>query len=526
MITSIREKLTLQKNTSKISDVKPIGVNDVLTSLKDDEKIHKKHNGDKKDKKGDENAKKEDKKYDRKANKKDDKKDKKKDKKDDKDNKKDKKDDKKEDKEDDKKGAGGNPNDILFYKGKEPVYDPKPKPGNIDISEMMPEINKIPRIAPVVADAEGPGYLTQGGTGGRTLYVTTTEDYVSGSLRWALGQSFPRIIKFKVGGFFSLSGKDVKIKSPRVTLDGSDAPSPVVIIDTMILIANTYDVIIRHVRCRPGDRVALRKGEFKNSKLDGPADAITVEDSVYVLIDHVSASHGTDELISVTGGRYITVQRCLIAKPLNNPLLHIEDGKGQLHAFGSLQGGDKVAFIKCVIAYFMHRGTQMTDGKVALINCIISNFGETATKLTTDADLEEGTHAIIVNNYYGPRLQEPDGKQTAPMIQFAGDGIGSYPESKVLIYGSLGLDRTRQDQDQWVGVQYSKIDDTLVKTWRVDTAPWNVNPVALLRTEDVYENVLADVGSTLPKQDAIDARIIKQVRSKKPGRYVKSQDDE
>jgi hypothetical protein len=90
---------------------------------------------------------------------------------------------------------------------------------------------------------------------------------------------------------------------------------------------------VRHLRVRTGDEPALGKGRWKTAPR-GPksSDAVSVKESAAVMIDPVSASGSTDETVSVTHSRRVTVPHCSIAEPLANPALHLENGVPISHA--------------------------------------------------------------------------------------------------------------------------------------------------------------------------------------------------
>ena len=70
--------------------------------------------------------------------------------------------------------------------------------------------------------AEGFGARARGGAGGRELVVTTRADTGrEGSLRWALAQPGPRVVRFQVGGLFELDS-NLRVTEPFLTLDGSE----------------------------------------------------------------------------------------------------------------------------------------------------------------------------------------------------------------------------------------------------------------------------------------------------------------
>ena len=103
----------------------------------------------------------------------------------------------------------------------------------------------------VFAGTKGFGTDTIGGEGGRSAIITTLDDDGTGSLREALRYDGPQVITFGVGGIIwnlsLLTGRN-----PFGTIDGSTAPSPVVLKGEKLRV-QTHDVKIAHIRMRPGD---------------------------------------------------------------------------------------------------------------------------------------------------------------------------------------------------------------------------------------------------------------------------------
>src|SRR5512133_789216 len=71
--------------------------------------------------------------------------------------------------------------------------------------------------------AEGFGALARGGEGGQVIAVTSLADGGEGTLRKALGESGPRIIRFNVEGAIQLKSR-LRCTDGRVTIDGATAP--------------------------------------------------------------------------------------------------------------------------------------------------------------------------------------------------------------------------------------------------------------------------------------------------------------
>ena len=160
--------------------------------------------------------------------------------------------------------------------------------------------------------AIGHGAGAKGGRGGRIMYVTTREDSGKGTLRRCLIAKGPRVCVFRVGGVFRFTNRPPVIKHPYLTIAGQTAPGGGVVIAhdgggsarTPILIKNTHDIVVRHVRVRLDRLSANRKSD----------DAITIENSDNVLVDHVSASWASDELFNGYGDNdRITVSNSIFA---------------------------------------------------------------------------------------------------------------------------------------------------------------------------------------------------------------------
>ena len=175
--------------------------------------------------------------------------------------------------------------------------------------------------------AEGFGAHTPGGRGGKVLLVTTLEDYapgepvVEGSLRAACEAKGKRIVVFRVAGLIDLKAT-LSIEEPFITIAGQSAPGDGVCLRNYACVVRTHDVIIRYLRCRPGDRMGVA------------LDALsTTSGARNVILDHCSASWGNDETLSVSGAGQtdITVQWCMITESMDSS--HHEKGA---HGYGTL----------------------------------------------------------------------------------------------------------------------------------------------------------------------------------------------
>ncbi|MBL0373287.1 hypothetical protein JJB09_14715 [Rhizobium sp. KVB221] len=149
--------------------------------------------------------------------------------------------------------------------------------------------------APAFPGADGYGKFSQGGRGGAIVAVTSLADDGPGSLRACVEAQGPRNCIFAVGGvihlkssimvsednsFLSILGQTAPGGGIMLTIDETNAKKR----HTPLIVKGAHDVILRHLRFRP-----RLPNTVKN------VDALTIESSTRVYVDHVSGSWATDE---------------------------------------------------------------------------------------------------------------------------------------------------------------------------------------------------------------------------------------
>src|SRR5574337_435835 len=158
--------------------------------------------------------------------------------------------------------------------------------------------------APASADTacHGFGASTPGGTGGSVYHVTNTYDAGPGSLRDAVSQG-NRTVVFDVGGWFSVDS-DIVIGDPFVTIDGTTAPTPVLLVHHGLVVSGAdgaHDVVIKGLRIR---------------NAEGPA-AIRIADGAYnVVIDHEAINGAVGGSLDISAARDVSVCWSLLASPV------------------------------------------------------------------------------------------------------------------------------------------------------------------------------------------------------------------
>ena len=238
---------------------------------------------------------------------------------------------------------------------------------------------------PVFPEVSGFGLDSKGGKNGRIIKVTTLDREGPGSLLEAIKSDGPRIIVFEVAGVIDLERNTLRIVEPYISIAGQTAPFPGITVIKGGISIGTHDVIIQHIKVRPGEA-----GQEKKSGWE--VDGISTSGGAYdVIIDHCSLTWATDENLSASGPRFegkdieewrkntshnIVFSNCIIAEGLSNST-HIkgEHSKGSLihdNATGILLVGNLFANNKRRNPY-CKGGTQ-----VVIINNYIFNPGAAA----------------------------------------------------------------------------------------------------------------------------------------------------
>lgn len=342
---------------------------------------------------------------------------------------------------------------------------------------------------PAFPGAEGFGAFATGGRGGRIMLVTTQEDYgrgenpIKGSLRAAVEAEGPRIVVFRTSGTIALR-EALVVRYPYITIAGQSAPGGGICLKDRSAAVVTHDVVIRHVRFRPGNEPAE---EFRKRGKSFQPDALSVGKGARdVIIDHCSASWAIDEVLSVSGEGItdVTVQWCIISESLNRSTHE----KGN-HGYGSLlRTNGNVTFHHNLYAQHASRcprpGTY-GDGSILLDfrnNVIHNGKGYSA------AD-------PVRMNYVGNHIRTTRGLG----FYIGGDATKVFAEGNF----QVGAGGKNDDQRQLLG----RATDVHMKK-----EPFATAPVATDSAQDAFRQVLASAGAVLPERDAVDRRVVAAVR--------------
>jgi len=362
---------------------------------------------------------------------------------------------------------------------------------------------------PAFPGAQGGGMYSFGGRGGKVFVVKNLNDRGPGSFREACEAGGPRIVVFNVAGIIKLQERLI-IRAPYITIDGSSAPGDGVCIAGDTVELETHDVVIRHMRFRRG---ATWVGDRNDSLGGNPIGNI--------MIDHVSASWGLDENMSMYRHMYDPGDG---TKPLKLPTVNItiqnsifsEALDTYEHAFGSTLGGYNSTFHHNLWA--CNSGRNSSVGMIYDFN-FVNNVVYNWRHRTVDGG-DHRSYYTIVNNYFKPGPATPRNSAVAHRILKPESRRSPHFNTdfgKAYVAGNIVEGNDRVTADNWDGgVQVDREDGydpaVVLPAVRINK-PY---PHAYLEIEparEAYEHVLAHAGATKPRRDAVDERVVDMVRT-------------
>jgi hypothetical protein len=362
---------------------------------------------------------------------------------------------------------------------------------------------------PAFPGAEGGGAYSFGGRGGKVYVVKTLADSGPGSFREGCEQGGARIIVFNVAGIIQLK-TPVDIRAPYITIAGQSAPGDGVCIAGESVLINTHDVVMRYMRFRRGATEVTRRD-----------DALGGNGVGNIIIDHVSASWGLDENMSMYRHVYdrggakqeklptvnVTIQNSIFSECLDT----------YNHSFGSTIGGLNSTFMRNLWANNISRNPSIgMYGDFGFVNNVVFNWWNRSA--------DGGDHRSLfnfINNYYKPGPITPKDRPISYRILKPESGRDTANKSnfgKAYVHGNIVEGNDKVTADNWAGgVQVG--DDhgdagAYAAAIRVNE-PMRMAAVTIIPTKQAYEYVLDNAGATLPKRDAVDARIVEEVRTGK-----------
>lgn len=255
-------------------------------------------------------------------------------------------------------------------------------------------VTRAAEALPVVPGAFGFGMDTRAayacGSSPTVIKVTSLADTnTAGTLRYALLQTGPRVVVFETSGYIDITS-DINVVEPCLTVAGQTAPSPGITVrmssgvsPEKIIVINAHDVLIQHIRFRPG-------GDSCNS---GPlivySYILGVPTTLFynVVMDHVSMSWGQDEGLYAGrtdqngGNSNVTFWRTIAGEGLFNapltspPVCGGTLGDEPANGHGIFIEGQQIDVIQSLMSTNRERNPMLdTNFSTRLLNNIIYNW--------------------------------------------------------------------------------------------------------------------------------------------------------
>jgi hypothetical protein len=364
-----------------------------------------------------------------------------------------------------------------------------------------------PSVAPIAfPGAQGWAAVTPGGRGGRIIRVTNLNADGPGSFKEAALAKGPRIIVFEVGGVIDMKRTTLTIAEPYLTIAGQTAPSPGITFIRGGIDVKGHDIIIRHIRIRPGV-----DGQPHLSGWE--VDAMSTVGAYNVIVDHCTMTWGLDENLSASGPRFdgatpeewrqhtshnVTFSYNLLAEGLANA----SHPKGE-HSKGSLIHDNATGILiwRNVYAHNVERSPLLKGGVWAsVVNNVIYDPGKRAVHYNLMAlewaghKYETGKLSAVGNVMRGG----PSTDDGLPFLMLGGDG-------DLLYYGKDNIAVDKHGNKLPMFGRYGETQAKLIES-KTPVEWWKGLPVLPVR--DVETHVLANAGARPWDRDEHDIRVL------------------
>ena len=357
----------------------------------------------------------------------------------------------------------------------------------------------VPQVGlPVFPGAEGFGTRTTAGRGGKVIEVTSLADEGPGTLRAAVNDPSARIIVFRAAGTIELKS-ELQINHPFVTIAGQTAPGGGICIKDAGITIITHDVLIQHIRVRPGNKGAVDADINDAVSILGPhGDS---RGAYNVVLDHISASWGEDETVSTWYGAHdITISWSIISEALNR-----SRHRKKTHSAGLLIGDSSynVSIHHNLLAHNDFRNPLIAGGGTHdIVNNVIYNWGVLPAEIV---DYGSNTFLNFVGNYFVA------GPSTNP-----GPYEILFPQGnpKIFVRDNIGPHRPDPNMDEWAIVGFQWGEQGVAPVKHRSSTKFETPQISTQSSDEAMKIVLAEAGATRPQRDAVDRRIVDDVKNR------------
>ena len=364
------------------------------------------------------------------------------------------------------------------------------------------------RIDTPINPLQGYGTQTTAGAGGETCYVTSLADSGEGTLRNCLSVNGPVEVSFATGGTITLTDT-LRIDRPFVSILGQTAPAPVVIttddtVNGAVVNVASHDILIQHVRIRATD-------EFSGDIGDGLCchDALSISnpnEPVYnVVIDHVSASWGADEIVDTWYEAHdITISNSIIGPSLHDVGLNFGGPGGRGLLIGA-EGSRNITVYNNLFIHSYQRNPMSSADNTQVVNNLVYNWisrGGILSARVMDMRVNMiGNHYIATDqtsiNWFDIVIQESNGFS---MSAYLNDNIGNW--------------RLPGNPDQWALVSDGEYLTPHSDLSQRAGEPHLMPELDILPALEIEAAMIPHVGASLPYRDDYDNQLINELETR------------
>lgn len=333
-------------------------------------------------------------------------------------------------------------------------------------------------------EAQGWGRFATGGRKGTVYHVTNLNDSGTGSLRDAISQP-NRIIVFDVAGVIYINSR--LIFSKNLYVAGQTAPGEgITVYGDGVSFSGADNLIVRYMRFRMGAVGSKDK------------DCAGIANGQNMIFDHCSFAWGQDENFSINWDNKGSA-------PQNITLMNSIVGQGLMtHSAGGLMQADNITIYRVLLVDNSTRNFKV-KGINQYVNNLVYNWKNAAYNMGGDS---EGTsYCNIENNLFinGPAV--------------GGNGLTG-GNANFHFYGTDNWQDSNRD-----GV-YNPSEFTGDGGGDRQTTPYAYPSLEKWSAKSLIENLLPDVGASLPYRDLADCYMVDEVLSfGKKGKLITNENE-